>query len=280
MATSERPARAGRAERILVQRYATDGSTRRSPDDLIVEEPLAIDLDGVRVATTMRTPGHDFELAAGFCFTDGLLAGAPILRCRYCGSGSAYDSDYNVVSVLTGGRAPTPTARLTTTSSSCGLCGSTTLDELADRLTPLSGVEPFPLDLLVDLPERVREHQPLFAKTGAVHAAAAFDRDGRMLLLREDIGRHNAVDKVVGSMLLEGRLESADGRSATAEMALYVSGRASFEIVQKAWAAGFAAVVAVSAPSALAVSTALRANLQLAGFVRQGRMNVYAPGCS
>ena len=275
-----RPPRAGRVERVLVGRYAADGTTRRSPDDLIVEEPLAIELDGVRVATTMRTPGHDFELAAGFCFTDGLLAGAPILRCRYCGTGSAYDTDYNVVTVHTGGRAPTPTARLTTTSSSCGLCGSTTIDELAARLVPLTGVEPFPLELLVELPERAREHQPLFERTGAVHAAAAFDRAGEMVLLREDIGRHNAVDKVVGSLLLEGRLDAVDGRRPTADMALYVSGRASFEMVQKAWAAGFAAVVAVSAPSALAVRTANLAGLQLAGFVRQGRMNVYAPGTS
>jgi len=273
-----RPPRAGRVERVLVRRYDADGTTRRTPDDLIVEEPLAIELDGVRVATTMRTPGHDFELAAGFCFTDGLLAGAPVLRCRYCGNGSAYDTDYNVVTVHTGGRAPTPTARLTTTSSSCGLCGSTTIDELADRLDALSGVAPFPLELLVDLPERAREHQPLFARTGAVHAAAAFDRDGEMVVLREDIGRHNAVDKVVGSLLLEGRLEPVEGRTPTADMALYVSGRASFEMVQKAWAAGFAAVVAVSAPSALAVRTANQANLQLAGFVRQGRMNVYSPG--
>lgn len=267
-------------ERTLVTRYAADGTTRRSPDELIVEEPLAIELDGVRVATTMRTPGHDFELAAGFCFTDGLLAGAPVLRCRYCGNGSAYDTDYNVVTVHTGGRAPTPTARLTTTSSSCGLCGSQTIDELADRLSPLVGVEPFPLELLVDLPERARAHQPTFDRTGAVHAAAAFDRRGEAVVVREDIGRHNAVDKVVGSLLLEGRLEPVDGAGVrpTADMALYVSGRASFEMVQKAWAAGFAAVVAVSAPSALAVRTANLANLQLAGFVRKGAMNVYSPG--
>ena len=273
-----RPPRAGRVDRVLVRRFDADGTNRRSPDDLIVEEPLAIELDGVRVATTMRTPGHDFELAAGFCFTDGLLAGAPVLRCRYCGNGSAYDSDYNVVTVHTGGRAPTPTPRLTTTSSSCGLCGSTTMDELADRLDPLVDVAPFPLELLLDLPDRAREQQPLFARTGAVHAAAAFDRRGELVVLREDIGRHNAVDKVVGSLLLEGRLEPVDGRAPTADMALYVSGRASFEIVQKAWAAGVAAVVAVSAPSALAVRTANVANLQLAGFVRGSHMNVYSDG--
>jgi len=287
-----RPPRAGRTAKVLVQRYDPDLPLRRSPDQLIVEEPLAIELDGVRVATTMRTPGHDFELAAGFCFTEGLLAGVPVLRCRYCGAGSPVDTDFNVVSVETGGRAPRPEPRLTTTSSSCGLCGSASIDELTERLRPFEGVEPFPLELLAALPELARPHQPLFADTGAVHAAAVFDREGQLVLLREDIGRHNAVDKVVGKLLLEGGLDPAgstdrgdgagrrSGRRAPTDLALYVSGRSSFEMVQKAWAAGFAAVVAVSAPSALAVQTATRANLQLAGFARDGRLNLYAPGCS
>jgi FdhD protein len=280
-----RPARAGRTAKLLVQRYGPDAPVRRTPDELIVEEPLAIELDGTRVATTMRTPGHDFELAVGFCHGDGLLGGAPVLRCRYCGAGSPVDTDFNVVSVETGGRAPTPAPRLTTTSSSCGLCGAASIDELTARLRPLHDVEPFPLDLLASLPDLAREHQPLFARTGAVHAAAVFDRAGELVLLREDIGRHNAVDKVVGRLLLDGHLgrraaDAGPGRPAPADLALYVSGRASFEMVQKAWAAGFAAVVAVSAPSALAVQTATVANLQLAGFARQGRLNLYAPGCT
>lgn len=266
----------GRTERVLTTRYG-DGPTRRVPDELIVEEPLAIHLDDTLVATTMRTPGHDFELAAGFCFTEGLLAGAPVQTCRYCGTGSAVETAFNVVSVETGRRAPAPTPRLGTTSSSCGLCGSTSLDELGARLDPLpvgEGVEAFPLDVLAAAPERLTAHQDLFAATGAVHAAAAIDRSGAPLHVREDVGRHNAVDKVVGRLLLDDALPAAD-------LALYVSGRASFEIVQKAWAAGFAALVAVSAPTALAVQTARRANLTLAGFVRgEGeavRMNVYAP---
>lgn len=275
-----RSGRAGRTEKLLVRRVEPDGETRRAPDHLIVEEPLAIELDGVRVATTMRTPGHDFELAVGFCFGDGLLGGAPVLRCRYCGAGSPVDTDFNVVSVETGGRAPTPEPRLTTTSSSCGLCGSASIDELTARLAPLD-VVPFPPELLAALPETARAQQPLFAETGAVHAAAAFDREGALVVLREDIGRHNAVDKVVGRLLLDGRAgadaESRPGRPTPADLALYVSGRASFEMVQKAWAAGFAAVVAVSAPSALAVRTARAAGLQLAGFVRQGRLNLYSP---
>jgi FdhD protein len=247
----------------------------RRPDELIVEEPLAIELDGHRITTTMRTPGHDFELAAGFCFTEGLLAGAPVQTCRYCGTGSAVESGFNVVSVETGGRAPVPTPRLGPTTSSCGLCGSASIDDLGERLDPLppGGADAFGLDLLASMPDRVRGDQELFAATGAVHAAAAFDPAGEVLVLREDVGRHNAVDKVVGRLLLDDALPDR-----TRPLALYVSGRASFEIIQKAWAAGIAAVVAVSAPTALAVTTSHHAGLLLAGFVRDGRMVVYAPG--
>jgi FdhD protein len=246
-----------------------DGQTiRRAPDELIVEEPLEIRLDDVLVATTMRTPGNDFELAAGFCYTDGLLAGAPIQTCRYCGTGSAVETEFNVVSVDTGGAAPAPTPRLTTTTSSCGLCGSQSIEELTQRLDPLTFVEPFALDVLAVVSEAAREQQELFTTTGAVHSAAAFGHDGSVTLVREDVGRHNAVDKVVGRLLLDGALPAH-------QLGLAVSGRASFEIVQKAWAAGFAAVVAVSAPSSLAVETARRANLQLAGFARDGALNVY-----
>lgn len=259
----------GRTVTTLTHRFR-DGALSRAPDALIVEEPLAVDLDGTLVATTMRTPGHDFELAVGLCFTDGLLGGAPILRCRYCGTGSAVDTEFNAVSVETGGRAPTPTPRLTTTTSSCGLCGSTTLDELVDRLAPLPAGEPFSPEVLLEATAKAAVDQELFAATGAVHAAAAFDRDGTPLLVREDIGRHNAVDKVVGHLVLDGALPATG-------LGLFVSGRASFEIVQKAWAAGFAAVVAVSAPSALAVDTARAAGLQLAGFARDGQLNLYAP---
>jgi FdhD protein len=246
------------------------GSPTRGPDELIVEEPMSIHLDGTLVATTMRTPGDDFDLAVGFCFTEGLLAGMPVVSCRYCGTGSAVDTEFNVVSVDTGGRAPVPAPRLGVTTSSCGLCGSTSLDDLAGRLDPLTGTTPIPLEVLAAVPGRVRGDQDLFDATGAVHAAAAFAADGTVLVVREDVGRHNAVDKVIGSLLLDGHLPAGD-------VGLYVSGRASFELVQKAWAAGFSAMVAVSAPTALAVATARRANLVLAGFVRGARMNVYAP---
>ena len=258
----------GRTKQLFTRRFV-DGQQQTAPDHLIVEEPLSIQLDGVLVSTTMRTPGEDFELAAGFCHAEGLLGDAKVLGVRYCGTGSAVESEFNVVTVETGGRAPEPTPRLTMTSSACGICGAEAIDELCARLLPVRG-EPFPLELLAAVPEAVRSSQKLFGSTGAVHAAAAFDRAGEILLVREDIGRHNAVDKVVGRMLLDGQLP-ADG------LGLFVSGRASFEMTQKAWAAGFTAVVAVSGPSSLAVETARQANMQLAGFARDGGLNLYAP---
>ena len=245
-------------------------TARRQPDDLIVEEPMSIQLDGALVATTMRTPGHDYELAAGFCFTDGLLAGAAVLNVRYCADAAASDGEWNVVTVETGGLAPTPRPRLGNTTSSCGLCGSESIDQLAGRLTALPETPAIAIDVLAAVPESVLGGQGLFAKTGAVHAAAAFGPSGEILMTREDVGRHNAVDKVIGRMLLD------DALPATA-LGLFVSGRASFELVQKAWAAGFSTLVAVSAPTSLAVHTARRAGLVLAGFARGDRLNVYSP---
>ncbi len=262
----------GRTKTFLVRRRTGDG-LRRSPDQLIVEEPMEIRLDGALVATTMRTPGHDYELAVGYCHTDGLLAGAPVREVRYCATGSAVETGFNVVSVDTGGRSAPPAARLATSTSSCGLCGSATLlADLGRRLAPLpvDRLAVFTPEVLETVPERVRAVQELFAVTGAVHAAAAFDPSGAPLVVREDIGRHNAVDKVIGRLLLDGRLP-AHG------LGLFLSGRASFELVQKAWSAGFAAVVAVSAPSSLAVETARAAGLVLAGFARPGRLNLYSP---
>ncbi len=248
-----------------------NGTDRRQPADLAVEEPLEIRLDDHLVATTMRTPGHDFELAVGWCHGEGLLAGAPVETVRYCATGSAVDTEFNVVSVSTGGRAPVPDQRLGTSSTACGLCGSTAIDDLIDRIGPLGPAAVFDPTVLAAVPDRVREHQPLFESTGAVHAAAAFDIDGAPLVVREDIGRHNAVDKVVGRLVLDGRVPAAD-------LGLFVSGRASFEMVQKAWAAGFSTVVAVSAPSALAVEVATRAGIALAGFARGETFRLYTDG--
>jgi len=257
-----------RTDKVLLRRVR-DGESALVSDELAAEEPLSIRLDGILVATTMRTPGHDFELAAGFCFCEGLLAGAPVLRCRYCGAGRPVDSDFNVVDVETGGRAPRPTPRLGLTTSACGVCGSTTISQLCERLAPVTGLEPAP-DLLATVATEVRARQTLFEATGGVHAAAAFAADGSVSVLREDVGRHNAVDKVVGALLFDGALPM-HGHG------LYVSGRASFELVQKAWSAGFSLLVAVSAPSALAVRTATAAGLTLAGFARGRDVNVYTP---
>ncbi len=262
----------GRTETVLVTRWTGADAARRSPDELIVEEPMSIQLDGQLVATTMRTPGHDYELAVGFCLSEGLLSGAPVTSVRYCATESAVEGEFNVVTVETGGRAPAPSPRLGVTTSSCGLCGSTALDELATRLAPLPAdrLRSFTPVELARLAGQGLGAQPLFSATGAVHAAVAFDGDGQCLVGREDVGRHNAVDKVIGRLLLDGRLPAN-------ELALVVSSRASFEIVQKAWAAGFAAVVAASGPTALAVHAARRAGMTLAGFARPGRLNLYAP---
>ncbi|MFK8024006.1 MAG: formate dehydrogenase accessory sulfurtransferase FdhD [Ilumatobacter sp.] len=246
----------------------------RRPDELIVEEPMSIQLDGTLVSTTMRTPGHDYELAAGFCLTEGLIDGHPVTGVRYCADGSAADAQFNVVTVETGGAAPTPRPRLGNVSSSCGWCGSDQLDELVSRLAPLPVAEPIDLDVLGGIADTVLDGQGLFAATGSVHAAAAFDRSGSVLVTREDVGRHNAVDKVIGAFVLGA--DALPPLPATG-LGLFVSGRASIEMVQKAWAAGFSALIAVSAPTALAVDAARSAGLLLAGFVRDGEFNVYSP---
>jgi FdhD protein len=260
----------GKTTQVLTTRVGASGGVR--PDRLVVEEPLEIRLDDHLVTTTMRTPGHDYELAVGFCHTDGLLAGATVRTVRYCATGPASETAFNVVTVSTGGAAPEPVARLQGTTSSCGLCGSASIDTLLARLSPLAD-RPVAVYLaaLVAAAREVRERQELFESTGSIHAAAAFDPStGAVDLVREDIGRHNAVDKVVGRLLLDDALP-ATGRG------LFVSGRASFEIVQKAWAGGFGLVAAVSGPSALAVDTARAAGITLVGFLRGDTANVYAP---
>lgn len=263
-----------RVEGVAGAADRSERTTNRRPDELIVEEPMSIQLDGTLVSTTMRTPGHDYELAVGFCLTEGLLAGHPVIGVRYCADGSAVDSEFNIVTVETGGRAPAPTPRLGNVSSSCGWCGSEQLDDLCGRLDPLPAGAHVDLDVIGSIADRVLDGQGLFAATGSVHAAAAFDADGEVLVTREDVGRHNAVDKVIGAITLG----SVPGATVPAGgLGLFVSGRASIEMVQKAWAAGFSTLVAVSAPTALAVDAARRANLVLAGFVRGTDFNVYAP---
>ena len=215
----------GRSENLLVTNVV-DGVASRRPDDLIVEEPMTVQLDGTTVSTTMRTPGNDYELAVGFCFSEGLLAGMPVTAVRYCANGSAVDSEFNVVTVETGGRAPSPRPRLGNTTSSCGLCGNDAIDELCDRLQTLPDTAAIAFDVLHSISDSVLRAQGLYNSTGAVHAAAAFAPDGTVLLTREDVGRHNAVDKVVGRLLLDGALPATG-------LGLFVSGRASFELCRR-----------------------------------------------
>jgi FdhD protein len=249
----------GRTETVLITRRDANGSVR-APDELIVEEPLEIRLDDALVGTTLRTPGHDFELACGFCFTEGLLDEAPVTGVRYCATGSAVATAYNVVTVDTGGRAPVPIPRLTTATASCGLCGSQTLGELAARLAPLPSVDPFAPRL--DSVAPFGGKQLLFRVPAPCTPPPRSRRPDHAGA--RDVGRHNAVDKAWGG-LLDGHLPAHD-------LGLFVSGRAGFELVQKAWAAGFTAMVAASAPSR--PHSAPR--LLLVGFARDGRLNLYA----
>jgi len=254
----------------MISALGPDGLSGRRPGELLVEEPLQIRLDDRVVATTMRTPGHDFELAVGFCHAEGLMGPGLPTEVRYCATSSAVETSFNVVSVSGGVAEPRTTApRLGTISSSCGWCGANSIDELVDRLDVVGPVPVPSLATLAEVEAGARRHQKLFAATGAAHAAACFDAaTGEVAVVREDIGRHNAVDKVVGRLRLDDELP-ATGRG------LWVSGRASFEIVQKAWAAGFGLVVSVSAPSALAVSTAGRSGITLVGVARSDGATVY-----
>ncbi|MEV0050540.1 formate dehydrogenase accessory sulfurtransferase FdhD [Saccharopolyspora shandongensis] len=253
-----------------------DGVRSQRPDTLTAEEPMEIRVGGRPLTVTMRTPGHDFDLAVGFLVSEGVIGSAhDVTSIRYCaGATSDGGNTYNVVDVaLAPGVAP-PDASLERnfyTTSSCGLCGKASLDAVRTTTTWPLGDDSLRIDLstLAVLPDRLREAQRVFDSTGGLHAAGLFTADGRLTCLREDVGRHNAVDKVVGDALRAGRLPLRDS-------VLMVSGRASFELVQKAVMAGIPALAAVSAPSSLAVDLAAEAGLTLIGFLRGTSMNVYS----
>jgi len=230
---------------------------------------LAIELDGHRITTTMRTPGHDFELAAGFLFTEGIVsAGTDVRSVRYCDV-PREEQQYNVVTVdLRRPCDPELLQRNFYTTSSCGVCGKASLDSISVRCAPVAEGPEVAEAVVVALPDRLREAQRVFDRTGGLHAAGLFDTAGTLLELREDVGRHNAVDKLVGSQLLAGRLPLSD-------RVMMVSGRTSFEIVQKAATAGIPVVCAVSAPSSLAIDAARSFGITLIGFLRGTRFNVY-----
>lgn len=244
-------------------------------DNLAAEEPLEIrvqDPEGrhpQQVAVTMRTPGGDFELAVGFLFTEGLIEPGEVRRVAYCDNLPGEDQRYNVVSVtLERALDPERLRRNFYATSSCGVCGKAALDDIEVRCVPVAEGPEVSLDVVLGLPDRLRSAQKVFERTGGLHAAGLFTPTGELVLAREDVGRHNAVDKVVGEMVLAGRVPLAGH-------VLQVSGRLSFEIVQKAAVAGVPIVSAVSAPSSLAVEAAERFGMTLVGFVRDDHLNVY-----
>ncbi|MFF7652092.1 formate dehydrogenase accessory sulfurtransferase FdhD [Streptomyces sp. NPDC007983] len=258
-----------------------DGVVGSRPDTLVAEEPLEIRLNGRPLAITMRTPGDDFALAAGFLVSEGVLGSADELaNIVYCAGATEDGSNtYNVVDVKLAPGVPVPDITLERnvyTTSSCGLCGKASLDavrttarwrldEPADQYAPVR-ITP---ETLTGLPERLRAAQRVFDRTGGLHAAALFTPEGELLDIREDVGRHNAVDKLVGRAVQQGSLPLSGA-------VLLVSGRASFELAQKAVMAGIPVLAAVSAPSSLAVDLANEAGLTLVGFLRGTSMNVYA----
>jgi FdhD protein len=260
--------------RVVVVKPGEPGRARE--DALAIEEPLQIRIGGVPFSVTMRTPGDDFDLVAGFLVSEGVVATADDLQEMRVRTGVARSGDptFNIVeATVTGGGLAVAAARARNvyTSSSCGVCGLASIDAVTTASAwPILSAG-FSVDdaVLAALPDRLREQQRLFDSTGGVHAAGLFDGEGRLLVLREDVGRHNAVDKVIGWALRNGRLPLS-------RTVLQVSGRASFELVQKARMAGIPVLAAVSAPSSLAAELAAEADITLVGFSRGAAFNVYA----
>jgi FdhD protein len=248
---------------------------RARPDTLAVEEPMELRVGGKALAVTMRTPGGDVELAHGFLLSEGVIGSREdVATARYCdGVDDTGRNTYNVLDVTLATHVPPPDVgveRNFYTTSSCGVCGKAALDavKLKTRFDPSGADLSLSAEVLAELPDALRQQQRVFASTGGLHAAALFDPDGSLLVVREDVGRHNAVDKVIGWALLEDRVPLSS-------CGLLVSGRASFELVQKAAMAGVPVLAAVSAPSSLAVELAEEHGMTLVGFLRGESMNVY-----
>ncbi len=266
-------------QRVAAVRYeitdAAEPSVVRRPDTLAVEEPMEIRVAGSPLSVTMRTPGDDFDLTLGFLHGEGLVGSADeVSRLMHClDSGEDGSPTYNVVDVTLrdGLQLPQEAGRRFLTTSACGVCGTSAIEALRTTSRYAVAQDPSPVDpaVLCSLPGRLRAAQKGFDRTGGMHAAGLFTADGDLLVVREDVGRHNAVDKVVGWAMREGRLPLTGH-------VLVVSSRASFEIVQKAYAAGIPVLAAVSAASSLAVDLATDAGMTLAAFVRPPRLTVYA----
>jgi FdhD protein len=273
---AERTARR-RVLRITLPEDGRAGGSEARADFLASEEPLGIRVDGTALTMTMRTPGDDIELAAGFLVSEAVvtsaaqIAGIKLCDGTSCGHGD-HDGMGNIadVTLADGVTVPGSARRTFMTTSACGVCGKASIEDIC--VLPQAGVaaDPGRFDpaVLAALPDRLRDAQRVFSRTGGLHAAGLFSGDGELIVLREDVGRHNAVDKVVGWALLNGRLPLTG-------CVLLVSGRASFELVQKAVLAGIPLLAAVSAPSSLAARLAEEAGLTLVGFLRGPSMNVY-----
>ena len=275
-ARSHRPKSA--TQRVGVVRTA-DGMPTEGRDTVVVEEPMEIrvgpvgvsDDDLTALAVTMRTPGHDFELAIGFLVTEGIADAGEVRSVAYCGLPPA-EQEYNIVTVRIAGVVDVEQHRRNVyTTSSCGICGKASIEAVEIACPHGPSAEPIPGAVVAAIPDTLRSRQRLFDDTGGLHAAGLFDAGGTPIVVREDVGRHNAVDKVVGWAAQQRRLPLSN-------IILGVSGRASFEIVQKAALAGLAIVVAVSAPSSLAVSAAEKLGVTLVAFARHGTFNVYSHG--
>ncbi len=255
---------------VKIQKWAK-GSKRILLDQVVTEEPLEIRVNGKSVSVTMRTPGHDRELAAGFLYTEGIVHSpkdlSEIVGCQNPKS----ELDENTINVFLKPGAAFDPSKLTRhfyTSSSCGVCGKASLKAVRHNFKPVKSKFKISKKVLYALPDKLRKAQETFEKTGGLHASALFDSKGKLVVLREDVGRHNALDKVVGWGLLNKKLPFKD-------LCLLVSGRVSFEIMQKALAAGIPLVAAIGAPSSLAVSIAEENGQTLVGFLSEKRMNVY-----
>ena len=254
---------------------AERGAVRSDRDRVAVEEPLEIRIGAQTIAVTMRTPGHDFELAAGFVATEGIVSRREdVLRIEYCREVRSPEEEGNVVLVRTTVPAEGSidrARRILVTTSSCGLCGKGSIEALRGSFPAIESTVTLDPAVLETLPDRLRTAQSAFRETGGLHAAGIFTLAGQPESVCEDVGRHNAVDKAIGTLFLAGRLPLS-------ESVLLVSGRASFEIVQKALAAGIPIVAAVSAPSSLAIDLARDSGITLVGFLRGSTFNVYCGG--
>jgi len=260
---------------VSILRWQSAKVAEAIADELAVEEPLEIRVNGRSVAVTMRTPGYDRELAAGFLFTEGVIRSADdlldLLVCRDLPDGQ----QGNIIDAQVRRELAIDFDRLTRHvfgTSSCGLCGKATLDSVFQSTPPVDSDATFDPAVVTTLPRRIQAMQPGFDSTGGLHASALFNNEGQLRVIREDVGRHNALDKVIGHALLAGDMNKSPLR----DTMLLVSGRVSFELVQKALVAGIPLIAGIGAPSSLAVECAQRGGQTLVGFLRADRMNVYA----